>query len=652
MKKWNLTKKAFESEKNRNKYYKEKRKLKNIKSLDLEEINNSKNKEKQNNNIKANPKILTTFQLFKNPKNINNNLNKNNSQFLYFKKKVSHSPIKTDINLNVYEKYKKKIIIDSKFFHKRLKTDFKNIINQKKYFFKDNNKGIKIFPTKKNSNFNKINKNHLSLFNTIEETNNKSNESEYKNLNSDNIINNKFYLQETTLNYSHNTEVNNFIDELKNKINMSKKKIYELERRNKSNNIIDITNEEETIKIFNSKENKFEDSITYNDKNNDSNRSSTIKNSDSEFFSILRQNQYSEKVSKTHGNERFLSQIKVSNYPKSMIKTKNKIKNEIKKIYNINNIFSLIKSKSYFNIISNNYEYLFTKYLDNKSLLLLSSTNKIMFKNIRIILYRIVYEKLLTKRIDPKENFTKKILYSLFNHSSNKLKFRNKIQLKTKYNYYNYKSPFNDKIKQDLNRTFPQDASFNTNSNYKKLYNILTCYSNYNKLIGYTQGLNFIVATCMFLFETEEEIFLFLDCLINRFNLEKYISIENKNLYENYNYFSNLLNKYIPDIIEYFEVKQLNHCFFSIGWMLTLFSNSMKRKYLIKTWCFMILFGWKFFYCLVIQILSFYRKEILSKEENKLSDYMKTIINDDNFCNNYNSIIKKTLCFMNDNIVL
>ena len=160
MKKWNLTKKAFESEKNRNKYYKEKRKLKNIKMNDLEEINNSKNKEKQNNNIKANPKILTTFQLFKNPKNMNNNLNKNNSQFL----------------------------------HKKLKTDFKNIINKKKYFFKDNNKGIKIYPTKKNSNFNKINKNHLSLFNTIEETNNKSNESEYKKLKSDNIINNKFYL--------------------------------------------------------------------------------------------------------------------------------------------------------------------------------------------------------------------------------------------------------------------------------------------------------------------------------------------------------------------------------------------------------------------------------------------------------------------------
>ena len=246
----------------------------------------------------------------------------------------------------------------------------------------------------------------------------------------------------------------------------------------------------------------------------------------------------------------------------------------------------------------------------------------------------------------------KKIIYSIFNHSSNKLKFRNKIQLKTKYNFYKYKSTFSDKIKQDLSRTFPKDPSFNTIENYNKLYNILISYSNYNKLIGYTQGLNFIAGNCLYLFNTEEEVFLFLDCLINRFNLEKYLSIENVNLFDNFNHFSNLLNKHIPDIISYFEEKQLNHCFFSIGWMITLFSNSMKRKYLNKTWCFMILLGWKFFYSLVIQILKYYKKEILSKKENKLSEYMKTIINNENFCDNYNTIIRNTLCFMNDNIIL
>ena len=315
-------------------------------------------------------------------------------------------------------------------------------------------------------------------------------------------------------------------------------------------------------------------------------------------------------------------------------------------------LFSSVKYKNKLNILNKQYEPLFIKYLDNKSIIYLSSINQNTFKEIRIILYSIIYEKMLINKGNDKEKFMKKIIYSIFNHSSNKLKFRNKIQLKTKYNFYKYKSTFSDKIKQDLSRTFPKDPSFNTIENYNKLYNILTSYSNYNKLIGYTQGLNFIAGNCLYLFNTEEEVFLFLDCLINRFNLEKYLSIENVNLFDNFNHFSNLLNKHIPDIFSYFEEKQLNHCFFSIGWMITLFSNSMKRKYLNKTWCFMILLGWKFFYSLVIQILKYYKKDILSKEENKLSEYMKTIINNDNFCDNYNTIIRNTLCFMNDNIIL
>ena len=134
--------------------------------------------------------------------------------------------------------------------------------------------------------------------------------------------------------------------------------------------------------------------------------------------------------------------------------------------------------------------------------------------------------------------------------------------------------------------------------------------------------------------------------------MEKNLSIQNRDLSDNYNYFCLLLNKYVPEIVNYFESKGLNHCFFSISWMITLFSNSMKRKYLIKTWCFMILFGWKFFYSFVINILRYYKNEILSKEENKLSDYMKLILNDNNFCNNYKNIVKNTLNFMNDNIIL
>ena len=635
MKKWNLKQKINQNEKINKKNNTKKT---HLISLDLQEINYSKSKDKKKIYIKTKPTLMTCFHLFKNQKNqIIHKRNK--SDILYRKKNISHSHTKNSININEHQLPNKKLNLKNIFYHKKVSSQIMRLNHKKKQ------------PQKSNldNNFSRHNfyENILkrnNVFNTLESD--KDKEFYHKKIKTDHIITDKDYSKEINIVYSKNTEVNNFIDEIKNKIILTKKTIYEMEKNNTSNNITDMTNDAETIKIFNSENN--------NNKDIGNEINSTIKNSEMDCFPLTNDSIFSKNsiYIKNEEDEKIASsKVRVSNYPKNMIKTINRVYS-IERSNDFNKLFSKVKYYYKLNILNKQYEPLYIKYLDNKSIINLSSINKNTFKEIRIILYSIIYEKIIINKGNDKENFMKKIIYSIFNHSSNKLKFRNKIQIKTKYSFYNHKSSFCDKIKQDLSRTFPKDPSFNTSENYNKLYNILTSYSNYNKLIGYTQGLNFIAGNCLYLFNTEEEVFLFLDCLNNRFNLEKYLSIENVNLFDNFNHFSNLLKKHIPDIISYFEEKQLSHCFFSIGWMITLFSNSMKRKYLNKTWCFMILLGWKFFYSLVIQILKYYKKEILSKEENKLSEYMKTIINDNNFCDNYNEIIRNTLCFMNDYTIL
>ena len=649
MKKWNSSKKINDTNKLRHINNKPNKKLKNSKSTETEKLNHSKKKDISKLHKKNKLELITPSKLLEFQKNSNEPHKISNSHLLYYKKHVVKSPIKTEIKLRKNNEIDKKPSIKNIFYHKKISSENPTI------FFRNKNKN--------NFNLNIINninikKDYIFDFNNIEEDTYNQNK-KYKKLKSEiNInINKKASLEETVLNYSQNSEINNFINEIKSKINLSKKNIYELQKMNESNNMLNIqilknnnnNNNKDNIKIDNPKDEKKKNNI----KNIESSISSIINNSNSEFFSMLRQSKLSNTstlIPEQEDEKILLSHIKILSYPKSMIKTINKL---YKSIYDISQIIANIENKNNYNLINNKYEPLIVKYLDIKSLLLLSSTNKNIFKSTRVIIYRIIYEKILLNRSNNKEDFIKKIKYSIFKYSSNKLNIRNNIQLKTKYNFYlSYKSEFSDKIRQDLSRTFPQDRSFNTQLNHIKLYNVLNAYSNYNKLIGYTQGLNFIAATGLYFFNNEEEVFLFLDCLINRFQLEKYLSIKNEKLYDKYNYFCELLNKYNPSVIKFFEEKGLNHCFFSIGWMLTLFSNSMKRKYLIKTWCFMIIYGWKFFYCLTIQILNFYKNEILSKEENKLSDFMKSILNNDNFCNNYNSIIRNTLCFMIDNITL
>ena len=322
---------------------------------------------------------------------------------------------------------------------------------------------------------------------------------------------------------------------------------------------------------------------------------------------------------------------------------------------NINNInkkiFKLNLSDIVFDIINIKVKHYIENFLDNKSLMKLSSLNKIFYKNFRYAVYNRYYEFILID-INNKENI-KQIIKSLLKYSCHKLKNKSKDEIKKIYKSFNYKSNYNESIIKDIARTFPQDIAFKKNSlGYYKLFNILTAYSNYNEQIGYAQGLNFISAVGLSLFNEEEEVFIFLDGLLNRFRLEKFIGINNNNLVNNLKYFSNILNKYVPDIISFFYSKSVNHEFFSTNWILTLFTNCMNRNCLIIIWCFMIIFGWKFFYCLTIELLKFYKEDIFLTEEKELNSKMKNLLNCDKFEQNLNLIIKNTLQLMKNSISL
>ena len=327
-------------------------------------------------------------------------------------------------------------------------------------------------------------------------------------------------------------------------------------------------------------------------------------------------------------------------------------------IYNYNTrTYNSFKQKLRFNnflFISINTEFklLLLKFLDKKSLVILSSLNKTFYKNLRKKIYKYFFEKIIKN--NGNKTYILKVFNTITNCASKDLKINNAKNLQLKYEFYkNSKSLYDNIILQDITRTFPNDPSFKVDSiNYKKLYNLLKSYSNYNTNIGYAQGLNFLAATSIFLFKNEEKIFIFLDGLINRFKLNNLLSINNQELPKNLDYFSKILNKYCYEFINYLSSKLLNHEFFSTGWLLTLFSNSMDRNKLFICWCFMAIFGWKFFFSFVIQLLLFYKNTLLKINETKLSSRMKEILKGKQFVKDFNKIIKKTFLFMSNNIVL
>ena len=87
---------------------------------------------------------------------------------------------------------------------------------------------------------------------------------------------------------------------------------------------------------------------------------------------------------------------------------------------------------------------------------------------------------------------------------------------------------YDQEIKKDLTRTFPDNSSFKKgNNNYNKLYHLLTVYSLYNEKIGYTQGINFILADIILLMEKEKEekCLMLLDGLLQKFDFWEFLKV-------------------------------------------------------------------------------------------------------------------------------
>jgi len=288
----------------------------------------------------------------------------------------------------------------------------------------------------------------------------------------------------------------------------------------------------------------------------------------------------------------------------------------------------------------------FVSYLTYKDLSNLSFTNKPFRREFKTILI----DKLIDKIINNEDNnFHYKLWKSILIYSNLiNVKYLRKEFLDNLFQKSNYE----EEIRKDLLRTMPDDPTFQPGKeNYKKLFNILFAYSNYNKKIGYAQGINFIIANSLHIFSKEEEAFMFIDALVNKLNLNDLIGITELEIQHKLETVGKLLEKHTPSIVKYLERNLLNHEFFTTGWIIPLFSNSMKKEILFKFWDFFIIYGWNFFYYFIVSILFFFEKRILAADPNTLSLFIKKLLKSEIFEKSFGKIVQKTFELLNNTII-
>ena len=629
-------------------------------------INNNSKKKLSNNdkNIISNPsKQITINKIFQRTENQNKNtkncINNKNIPNLFIKNSIMNK------NKKSLTKYDDK---------SQNENSIKTVINKLGSSQNINKKQLSMKRLLKTS----IKK----TLNTNSEENKEIYEFHYKSskkklINSNNIKNNKKINDKTNIIKKNSTQMKNISCTKRIIKRVNKTKMIENPNENQVINLIyskkecNLKNNKNLYKNNNTLNNNIFNNINLlkgkkqiKDTNIINNNITYSTNSNSDFFYFDDDSQSDTDKEENSIKKNYLSNINknFNNAKKVLNKTINYKENGInfiipKKINSCNNNKNYISNKTIKNkinlkivikIFNNNN---IGKYLDKKSWLNLSLLNKKFYKKQRILIFQTYFNKIIRDQNCDKNKIN--LLKKIFIYSSEELKINNKSDIIKKYNYYSkkIKSNYKEDILKDISRTFPNDINFNEKIK-QKLYNLLICYSNFNKNIGYAQGLNFIAASCLYYFKNEEDAFVFLDSFINRLELNNLLGFNNDILIQKIKYLDLLLNKYIPDLNKYLNSKLLNHEFFTTGWIISIFSNKMDKQKLLICWCFMVIFGWKFFYSFIIQLLIMYKDTIIKTEQSKLCFKMKNILIDNQFIKDFNYIIKNTLFFMVDNIIL
>lgn len=135
------------------------------------------------------------------------------------------------------------------------------------------------------------------------------------------------------------------------------------------------------------------------------------------------------------------------------------------------------------------------------------------------------------------------------------------------------KSPSEDKIRLDLNRTFPKNPFYHRRATgQNSLYNVLKAYSLFNKEVGYCQGMNFIVGTLLFYLEEEEAFWVLVQMMKEPYNLAEIFKPGLPKLGFYLRSFERLLEEYLPRLSAHLQNQAVIPEMYASKWIITLFS--------------------------------------------------------------------------------
>ena len=191
------------------------------------------------------------------------------------------------------------------------------------------------------------------------------------------------------------------------------------------------------------------------------------------------------------------------------------------------------------------------------------------------------------------------------------------------------KVPDEETIIKDMHRTFPKNLLFmnKLGEGQRKLFRVLSCFSSYNKKIGYVQGMSFIAAIFLS-YETEENAFWLLQNYIKNYVTQDLYYHDFPGLKKNLFVLLKYMKKFLPDIFNHLQRKDVYPTIYASSWYLTCFINVLSYDKILRIMDCFLFEGSKIIHRICLGILAIKHDNILSC--NNVADIMVTLKSIDN----------------------
>ncbi|KAI9276432.1 rab-GTPase-TBC domain-containing protein [Sporodiniella umbellata] len=144
-------------------------------------------------------------------------------------------------------------------------------------------------------------------------------------------------------------------------------------------------------------------------------------------------------------------------------------------------------------------------------------------------------------------------------------------------------SPYQRIIQRDLARTFPGIEMFKQEGGpgQQALERVLSAYSLYDSLVGYCQGLAFLVGPLL-LNMSEQQAFCVFVRLMETYEMRTMFTLNMEGLQLRLYQFSSLLDQILPELSDFLHVHEVNVPMYASQWFLTLFAYAFPMELILR----------------------------------------------------------------------